>query len=84
METSERKKLREFIETCLREHDDMGDLTDNESLFISGRLGSLPMTRLVVYLEESFGIDFAQVGFDIELIDSIEEIESFVDWAKSR
>jgi acyl carrier protein len=78
-----RKKLREFIEDCLQEHNDMDGLADDESLFISGRLSSLSMTRLVVYLEETFGIDFAQAGFDIEQIDSIAEIESFIGEAKS-
>jgi acyl carrier protein len=83
METGDRNKLREFIETCLREHNDTGSLTDSESLFFSGRLSSLSMTSLVVYLEQAFGIDFAQVGFDTELLDSIAEIESFVNSAKS-
>jgi hypothetical protein len=32
METSERNKLSEFIETCLQEHNDMGRLTDGEYL----------------------------------------------------
>lgn len=84
METSERKKLRAFIETCLQEHNDLDDLSDVDSLFISGRLSSLSMTRLVIYLEETFGINFAQGGFEIELIDSIAEIESFVDETKPR
>ena len=37
------------------------------------------MMTLIVHLEESFGIDFALVDFDVDLIDSVNDIESFVD-----
>jgi len=83
MEANERKQLREFIEARLREHNDMDEFADNESLFDSGRLDSLSVTQLVVYLEQSFGIDFGQVGFSTELVDSIDEMVSFVDSARS-
>ncbi len=38
--------------------------------------------ELVVLLEERFGIDFAEIGFDQSEIDSIEAIQSLVQTAK--
>jgi acyl carrier protein len=37
------------------------------------------MMTLIVYLEKSFRIDFAEVDFEVGLIDSVNEIASFVD-----
>jgi acyl carrier protein len=41
-------------------------------------LGSVDAVELVVLLEERFGIDFAEVGFDQSNIDSIEAIRSLL------
>jgi acyl carrier protein len=51
---------------------------------VSGRLDSLTMTRLVMFLEDTFGIDFAEVEFDVELIDSVEAIQALVDGESAR
>jgi acyl carrier protein len=72
-------KLRAFLKQTLEGHGDRKGFADTDSLFVSGRLDSLSMMTLIVHLEESFGIDFAQVDFDVDLIDSVNDIESFVD-----
>lgn len=71
--------LRGFIKEALEKHGDRGELDDTESLFVSGRLDSFSMMQLVMQLEEAFGIDFSNVDFDVSLIDSVNEIEAFVD-----
>ena len=71
--------LRNFIKTTLTSRGDDSDVTDSDSLFISGRLDSLSMMTLIVYLEKSFRIDFAEVDFEVGLIDSVNEITAFVD-----
>lgn len=79
MNISGKQKLREFLKETLAKHGDRNDLTDSESIFVSGRLDSFSMMMLVMHLEESFGIDFSSVEFDVGLLDSVNEIEFFVD-----
>ena len=79
MEMTARQNLRDFIGSALKKHGDHGEVDDEDSLFVSGRLDSLSMMNLVVYLEDSFGLDFSRLEFDVDLVDSINEIESLVD-----
>jgi acyl carrier protein len=69
-----RAEIREFVQGLLSASGDDGALADSDSLLYSGRLQSIDAVEIVVFLEENFGIDFAQVGFDKELIDSIDAI----------
>jgi hypothetical protein len=43
-------------------------------LFLSGWLQSIDAVDVVVFLEEQWGLDFAEIGFDIAMIDSVNEI----------
>ncbi|MBF0487421.1 MAG: acyl carrier protein [Nitrospirae bacterium] len=79
MDTEKKSKLRTFIKSYLQEHGDTGDLKDDDSLFISARLDSLAMITLIAFLEQTFGVNFGDVDFDVELIDSVNEIELFLD-----
>lgn len=78
MDINEKNKLRSFLKSSLEEHHDQSELQDDDSLFVSGRLDSLAMTNLVVYLEQEFDVNFADVAFEVDLIDSIQEIENFL------
>lgn len=71
-------RIREYVEACLRGRGDEAELSDSESLFQAGRLDSLAMTELIQFLEQHYGVDFAKVTFDVELIDSVAEIAAFV------
>ena len=84
MEPSIKSRLQGFLKSCLLTHGDQGELLDTDSLFVSGRLDSLAMTNVIIYLEQEFGIDFAEVSFDVDLIDSVQEIESFLRDAGAR
>lgn len=77
-------KLRTFIQTCLAERGDPAKIEDDDSLFVSGRLDSLDMTKVVVFLEQEFGVSFAHIGFDVDLIDSVQAIESFLTVAEAQ
>jgi acyl carrier protein len=74
MTPSEQQKLRQFLRERLDEAGDADSFDDASSLFVSGRLDSLTMTRLVLFLEETFRVDFSAVNFEVELIDSVEAI----------
>ncbi len=79
MDTTAKTTLRDFLKQCLNDAGDRQDFADDSSLFVSGRLDSLTMTRLVLFLEESFDINFGDVDFDVDLIDSVNDIEAFID-----
>ena len=79
MNASAKQQLREFIDKALAGQADRGGYADDEPLFSSGRLDSFTMMNLVMYLEQTCGIDFASTGFDIDLVDSVAAIESLVD-----
>ncbi len=80
-----RAEIREFMQGLLTATGDEGALADSDSLLFSGRLQSIDAVEIVVFLEENFGIDFAQIGFDKERIDSIDAIFALtVSVAKSK
>lgn len=82
MEMNDRERIRAFIGDLLREQDDRGEFADGESLIRSGRLDSLAVTKIVMFLETGFEVDFARVEFDPERFDSVDEIAAVI--AESR
>ena len=74
--------LREFVKNLLQRKGDRQPFSDHDSLLLSGRLESVDAVEIVVFLEENFGIDFAQIGFDQSLIDSVDAIASLLHTAK--
>jgi acyl carrier protein len=79
MDNIRKQKIREYFYETLKQQSDGQSLADNESLFVSGRLDSFSMMMFVMFLEKDFEIDFAALDFDVNLIDSINEIELFID-----
>jgi acyl carrier protein len=76
-----RAEIRDFVQDLLTASGDDKPLADGESLFFSGRLQSIDAVEIVVFLEDNFGIDFAQLGFDKERIDSIDAIWALTETA---
>ena len=70
--------IREFIQKLLNEHGYNDDVASSESLILSGRLDSLAVIHIVVFLEQQFGIDFSEVYFDQTSFDSIDQITNFI------
>jgi acyl carrier protein len=75
-------EIREFLRRLLLSKGDRQPFTDTSSFFLSGRLASIDAVELVVLLEDKFGINFAEIGFDESQIDSIEAIQSLVQTTK--
>lgn len=69
-----RQTVRDFLREALADAGDRHGFGDEAGLFTSGRLDSLAMTRLVLFLEERFGFEFGAGDFDIERIDSVDAI----------
>ena len=76
---NDRTTIRAFIEQLLGEQDDHAPFADDDSLVKSGRLDSLAVTKIVMFLESTFDVDFARVEFDPERLDSVEEIAAVVE-----
>ena len=79
MDVTGKQKLRKFLKETLENHGDHNDFADSESLFVSGRLDSFSMMNLVMYLEQAFDLNFSDLEFDVNLVDSVKEIEALVD-----
>ena len=79
MNNIRKQKIREFFLETLKQNSDAQPLADNDSLFVSGRLDSFSMMMFVMHLENEFGIDFTAIDFDVNLIDSLNEIELFIE-----
>lgn len=79
MDITARQKLRDFFVDALAKHGDHGELSDAESIFVSGRLDSFSMMNLVMFLEEAFGINFSDDEFDIDLLDSVDDLAALID-----
>lgn len=75
--------VRDFIKQLLALRGDRKPFSDDSSLFRSGRLASVDAVELVVFLEEKFGIDFAETGFDQNLIDSVDAIAALLQAANA-
>jgi acyl carrier protein len=67
-------EIRAFVQGLLTDSGDDEPLADSDSLLLSGRLQSIDAVEIVVFLEENFGIDFGEIGFDKDQMDSIDAI----------
>jgi len=77
------EEIRVFFKKLLALRGDRQPFSDQSSVFLSGRLGSVDAVEVVVLLEEKFGIDFTETGFDEAQIDSIDAIQLLIRTAKS-
>lgn len=71
-------EIREFIRDLLAGNGDSGELADDDSILLSGRLQSINAVEIVIFLEDKYGIDFAEIGFDRDQIDSVNAIYALV------
>jgi len=62
------------VQDLLTRQDDLRPLVDSDSLLSSGRLQSIDAVEIVLFMEERFGIDFADIGFDRDMLDSVDAI----------
>ncbi|HEX3662795.1 MAG TPA: hypothetical protein VHU89_15275 [Acidobacteriaceae bacterium] len=71
---TEKAAIHDFVQDLLLRNEDRAPLADGDSLLVTGRLQSVDTVDIVVFLEERFGIDFAQIGFDRDQLDSVDAI----------
>jgi acyl carrier protein len=83
MDPSDLTKVRTFLAEMLRENDDHAPFADAESLVNSGRLDSLAVVKLVGFLETAFDVDFAEVAFDPQRFDTVDELAAMVEESRA-
>ncbi len=76
---STQAKIRNFLKEILNDKGDSSDFTDQQLLVTEGRLSSLDVMTIVLFLEENYGIDFSDRPFDQNEFDSVESITALVD-----
>ena len=79
MDVNAKQKLRQYLKEAVEGQGGHSGIADSDSLFVSGLLDSFSMMNLVMYLETAFGLDFSDFEFDVQLVDSVNEIETLVD-----
>jgi acyl carrier protein len=77
-----REEIRKYLKELLLQKGDKQPFSDDASLLLGGRLASVDAVEIVVFLEEKFGVNFAEIGFDQELIDSVDAIDALIQTVK--
>ena len=72
-------ELRVLIARLLTSKGDLEAVGDDDSLVLSGRLDSIDILQIVMFLESTCGIDFADQQFDQEDFDSVARIRTLIE-----
>jgi acyl carrier protein len=75
---NERVAVREIVRDLLSRKGDQNAFADSDSLIVNGRLDSVDTIALLLFLENQYGIDFADRGFDRDELDSVDGIVAFL------
>jgi acyl carrier protein len=67
-------KIRDFVLSILARRERVPELGDGEALVTSGRLNSVEVIEIAVFLEREFGIDFSSRPFDPYEFDTVDRI----------
>ena len=73
-----REQIHTYVDSLLAEHGHAEKVTDGTALVSSGLLDSFAVMRLVVFMEQSFGINFAGEYFDQTRFDTIGSMVELV------
>lgn len=74
MNTEIATSIRGFVRQRLDEYGETADFTDDDSLIHSGLLDSLGIVYLIMFLEQEFGVDFADFEFEPDEFDTVNDI----------
>jgi acyl carrier protein len=73
-----RDQIHGYVMSLAEQLGHTDEVADDESLIVSGLLDSLAVMRLVVFMEKTFSIDFAEEYFDQDIFDTVERMTVFV------
>ena len=75
--------LRDLVGRLLQNKGDHETFEDDHQLLSTGRLESIDVIEMVMYLEQTHDLDFAEVLFDPDDFDSIDGMAELVVSASS-
>ena len=78
----ERQATRDFLRALLEKTGDNRGFEDSESLVLSGRLDSVAVLEIVIYLERAYNIEFSSRAFDQSMVDSVDDIVALIQSAQ--
>lgn len=71
--------IRDFLENLFQQKNDTRPFADDTSLILGGRLDSIDTVELLLFLETTFGVRFANSGFAREQLDTLNAIVAVVN-----
>jgi len=74
-----RQQVRDFISELLKSRGQAVTFSDDEDLVATGRLNSLAIIELVVYLENGFNLDLSRQTFRADLLGTPSKIFSLLE-----
>lgn len=74
-----RQHLEQFLRTIQKPGKPLESLGESDGLVSSGLIDSLALVQIVLYLEETYGIDFAARGFDPDRLASMASILDLIE-----
>ena len=74
--------LKQFLRTIQKPGKPIDSVGIDDPLVASGLVDSLAIMQIVVYLEESYGIDFAVSGFDPDRLATMGSIIDLIEEAR--
>lgn len=78
------KHLQRFLQGIQKPNRPMESVGFDESLVESGLIDSLAIVQIVVYLEETYSLDFSARGLDPERLVSMASIVDLIEEAGAR
>ena len=75
--------LKQFLRTIQKPNKPVESVSIDERLVASGLVDSLAIMQIVVYLEESYRIDFSASGFDPDRLATMGSIVDLIEQARA-
>jgi len=75
--------LKQFLRTIQKPNRPVDSVGIDERLVASGLVDSLAIMQIVVYLEETYGIDFAASGFDPDRLSTMGDIVDLIEESRA-
>jgi acyl carrier protein len=74
-----KKNLTDFLRTIQRPDRPIESLDEDQSLVETGLIDSLAVLQIVLYLEQTYGIDFRETGLDPGELSSVRTILDVIE-----
>jgi len=78
-----RDQIQSFVQELLSEQGYHEKVMDDQSLILSGLLDSIAVVHMVVFLENTFDINFAGEYFDQNMFDTVNRVVELVSELRS-